>query len=105
MGHARALLGLSEAADLQRAAEKVIHEKLSVRAAEQLVQRLKSRHGGGERDRAGEGATHLRHVVEKLQRRLGTKVDLKNRGKTGTLEIRYSSPEDLDRILGLILGG
>jgi ParB family chromosome partitioning protein len=104
MGHARALLGLSEAADLQRAAEKVIHEKLSVRAAEQLVQRLKSRHGGGERDRAGEGATHLRHVVEKLQRRLGTKVDLKNRGKTGTLEIRYGSPEDLDRILGLILG-
>jgi ParB family chromosome partitioning protein len=104
MGHARALLGLSEAADLQRAAEKVIREKLSVRAAEQLVHRLKSWHGGREKDRVGEGATHLRHVVEKLQRRLGTKVDLKNRGKTGTLEIRYGSPEDLDRILGLILG-
>jgi hypothetical protein len=31
-------------------------------------------------------------------------VDLKNRGQTGTLEILYGSPEDLDRILGLILG-
>src|SRR3954467_5071486 len=43
MGHARALLAISEASDVRRAAEKVISEQLSVRAVEALVQRLKSR--------------------------------------------------------------
>ena len=37
MGHARALLALSDETDLRRAAEKVINEALSVREVEQLV--------------------------------------------------------------------
>ena len=104
MGHARALLGLGDETDLKRAAEKVIHEQLSVRLVEQLVQRLKSKRGGP-KTKAGEASVQLRHVVEKLQRKLGTKVELKDRGGPGTLEIRYSSPDDLDRLLTAILGG
>ena len=103
MGHARALLGLSDETDLKRAAETVIHEQLSVRLVEQLVQRLKNKRGGP-KTKAREGSVQLRHIVEKLQRKLGTKVELKDRGGPGTLEIRYTSAEDLDRILTAIVG-
>jgi ParB family chromosome partitioning protein len=41
-------------------------------------------------------------VVEDLQRRLGTKVRLEDRGGKGTLEIDFFSYEDLERILALL---
>jgi ParB family chromosome partitioning protein len=103
MGHARALLGLSDEGDLKKAAEKVIAEGLSVRVVEQLVQRLKSKHKDKSEKRR-EGGAQLKHVVERLQRKLGTRVELKDRGGQGTLEIRYTSAQDLDRILGVIVG-
>ena len=102
MGHARALLGLADPGDLEKAAQKVIDEGLSVRAAEQLVQRLKSKRGG-KKDK-GEATAQTRSVVEKLQRRLGTKVELKDRAGRGELLVRYDGYGDLDRILALILG-
>ena len=103
MGHARALLALPEEADLKRAAEKVIAEGLSVRGAEALVQRLKSKRSAHKDKRDGT-SVHTRSVVEKLQRKLGTKVELKDKGGTGTLEIRYSTHEELERVLAAILG-
>jgi hypothetical protein len=42
--------------------------------------------------------------VEKLQRKLGAKVELRDRGGSGALEIRYASHADLDRIVSAILG-
>src|SRR6059058_4445929 len=79
MGHARALLAIADEGDLRRAAEKVIAEDLSVRAVEALVQRLKSRREpkekGGEKSSA-----QVRHLVEKLQRKLGAKVTLRDSG-------------------------
>jgi ParB family transcriptional regulator, chromosome partitioning protein len=103
MGHARALLALTEDADLRRAAEKVIRERLSVRQVEQLVQRLKGKRVGNQA-RARDGGVQLRHVVESLQRKLATKVELRDRGGAGTVEIRYGSHGELDRILAAILG-
>jgi ParB family chromosome partitioning protein len=103
MGHARALLALTEDADLRRAAEKVIRERLSVRQVEQLVQRLKGKRGAKQKG-SREGGVQLRHVVETLQRKLGARVDLRDRGGAGSLEIRYGSHAELDRILNAILG-
>ena len=102
MGHARALLALSEEGDLKKAAEKVIAEGLSVRAVEALVQRFKSKRSA--RKDQGEKTVHTRHVVEQLQRKLGAKVELKDHGGAGTLEIRYGNPQELERILAAILG-
>jgi ParB family chromosome partitioning protein len=104
MGHARALLAIADEGDLKKAAEKVIAENLSVRAAEALVQRLKSRRLPA-RKRTGSESTQVRHLVEKLQRKLGARVELKDKGGKGTLEIRYGSLAELDRILSGILGG
>ena len=104
MGHARALLALSDETDLRRAAEKVIAEQLSVRAVEALVQRLKSKRLPAQK-REPHSSAQVRQLVEKLQRRLGAKVELKDKGNKGTLEIRYQNLTDLNRILATILGG
>ena len=103
MGHARALLALPDEADLRKAAEKVISEQLSVRAVEALVQRLKSKRLPREK-REAHGSAQVRQLVEKLQRKLGAKIELRDKGGSGTLEIRYQSLAELDRILEGILG-
>jgi len=102
MGHARALLGLTDDGDLRKAAERVVREDLSVRQVEELVQRLKGKRA--DKARRDETTTQLRHLMEKLQRKLGAKVDLRDRGGSGALEIRYASHADLDRIVSAILG-
>jgi ParB family chromosome partitioning protein len=102
MGHARALLGIADEADLDKAAEKVIAEGLSVRGAEQLVQKVKSKQGS--KKERGETSVQIRHIVEKLQRKLGSKVELKDRGGKGELVVRYDSNADLERILAAVLG-
>jgi ParB family chromosome partitioning protein len=103
MGHARALLAIADEGDLRKAAEKVIAEDLSVRAVEALVQRLKSKRLP-KRKRDAHSGVQVRHLVEKLQRRLSVKVELKDKGGSGTLEIRYASLQELDRVLAAILG-
>ena len=80
----------------------MIAEELSVRAAEALVQRLKSKRQPKEKQE--KESVNARHLVEKLQRKLGAKVELKDKGGSGTLEIRYGSLTELDRILAGILG-
>src|SRR3954467_1257952 len=103
MGHARALLAIADEGDLRKAAEKVMAEGLSVRAAEALVQRLKSKRLPRQA-REGHASAQVKHLVEKLQRKLGAKVELKDKGGSGTLEIRYGSLQELDRVLAAILG-
>jgi ParB family transcriptional regulator, chromosome partitioning protein len=103
MGHARALLAISDEGDLRKAGEKVIAENLSVRAVEALVQRLKSRRQPAKK-RDAHGGVQVRHLIEKLQRRLGAKVGLRDKGGRGVIEIRYGSLQELDRVLAAILG-
>ncbi|MCU0697258.1 MAG: ParB/RepB/Spo0J family partition protein [Myxococcaceae bacterium] len=105
MGHARALLGLTRAADIVTLARAVVTDKLTVREVEARVKGLKpatatpSRRGKGREKSSPEA----RRLVEDLQRRLGTKVRLVEKGAgKGSLEIDYFSFEDLERIIGLI---
>lgn len=99
MGHARAILGAAEA-DRVSLAERVATEGLSVRDAERLVQahrRPSAKRQRGHQAAAGTAAS--RTLVEQLQRALGTKVRLTDRGGKGTLEIDFFSYEDLERIV------
>jgi ParB family chromosome partitioning protein len=101
MGHARALLGMGTGSELVRTAERIVREQLSVRETERLVRtaRTSATSAGA---RTPSGSTAARAVVEDLQRRLGTKVRLQDRGGKGTLEIDFFSYEDLERILALL---
>jgi ParB family chromosome partitioning protein len=105
MGHARALLGLSRPPDIVALARAVVTDKLTVREVESRVKGLKpaptkpARRGQA----AAKASPEARRLVEDLQRRLGTKVHLVEKGAgKGSLEIEYFSYEDLERIIGLI---
>jgi ParB family chromosome partitioning protein len=106
-GHAKVLLSLPNPADQRRFAEKTIHESLSVRQIEALVARWL------ERPAPPDAATlpppakpppdiHVAALESRLQERLGTKVRLRYRQGKGTLEVRFFSDDDLDRLLQLL---
>ncbi|WP_373047601.1 ParB/RepB/Spo0J family partition protein [Vulgatibacter sp.] len=109
MGHARALLGLTDDDSIKRAAREVSAKKLSVRQTEQLVRRAKESKPdvkGKGSETAAAPSPQVRSVEEKLQRALGTKVRLTDKGGgKGKLEIEFFSYEELDRILAAMGAG
>lgn len=106
MGHARALLALSEDAQLV-AAKQVVAEQLSVRATESLVRELQGKEVAAPKPAATKPEAKLDPDVARLRddlsARLGAVVDLKHSqtGK-GKLVIGYSSLDELDGILAKI---
>lgn len=104
MGHARAILGLSKPAEMVTVARAVITEKLTVRETEAHVKALKGGAAGSKGKKTpAKSSPEARKLVEDLQRRLGTKVRLVEKGAgKGSVEIQYFSYEDLERIIGLI---
>ncbi|MEA4882785.1 MAG: ParB/RepB/Spo0J family partition protein [Clostridia bacterium] len=104
-GHARCLLALPAAAVQIEVAKQVVQKGLSVRQTEELVKRLGenvSRETIPHRKRESDpDATAIAH---RLGERLGTKVKISGSQRKGRLEIEYYSPDDLDRILDVILG-
>lgn len=102
MGHARALLGLEKPEAMERAAQRVVREKLSVRATEALVRSLI---GDGKKkpDNASRETAAIRDLVQRLQRRLGARCKVIPESEVaGRLEIGYTSLEELDGILARI---
>ncbi|MBM4778545.1 MAG: ParB/RepB/Spo0J family partition protein [Archangiaceae bacterium] len=104
MGHARAILGLAKPVEMVNLARAVITEKLTVRETEAKVKSLRGVAAGGSKKKSVQKASpEAKRLVEDLQRRLGTKVRLVEKGAgKGSLEIEYFSYEDLERIIGLI---
>lgn len=98
MGHARALLGVPRIPEMVDLAVRIANQKLSVRDAERLVRNKKQPEGGEGESPSGPSA-QAKSLVEELQRTLGTKVRLSDKGGRGTLEIDFFSYEDLDRLL------
>lgn len=105
MGHARALLGLSKPAEMVSLAREVAVENLSVRETERRVKSLRPESGGstgGKTSQKSKPSAAERAVIEDLQRRLGTKVKINDRGGKGSIEVEFFSYEDLDRLLALL---
>jgi ParB family transcriptional regulator, chromosome partitioning protein len=98
MGHARALLGLDGARQIE-AANKVAARGLSVRETEALVQGL-LKGAGTVRGRHKRVDRDLARLEEELSESLGTSVEIKaGRKGSGKLVIRYSSLEHLEGLL------
>lgn len=97
MGQARVLAGLKGAAEQRRIRDLILRQGLSVRQVEALVKR------GRRESRAGTGKPkengYMRSLLDDLKRSLGTKVDIRKRGKTGSIVIYFYSDEELDRLL------
>ena len=100
MGHARALLMLDGAKQIA-AAEEIVQNQLSVRAAEQLVKKLSSAVRAPTKAAAKD--RDVLRLQETLAQRLGAAVAIdSSKNGSGTLKIRYASLDQLDEILSKI---
>lgn len=102
MGHARALLGAKTSAQQNAAWRSVISKGLSVRETENLIKRLKSEEIKPKESSPSSEQRYLLSLAEDLSRHFGTQVQIKRRGQTGTVEIKFYSNDDLDRLLSLL---
>ena len=100
MGHARALLGLSNAKQQLDAARQVVKKGLSVRETERLV---KGMLGGGESKPAKKPVAanaDIRRLEIEVSEKLGARVNVNHGAKgAGKLVINYNSLDELDGIL------
>ncbi len=105
-GHAKVILGLDRAEEQYQAAQKVLQEGLSVRATEELVARWQKQGLAGDRAsrtvRATTPDAHVADLENRLQQRLGTKVQLRYRQGKGAVTIHFFNDHDLDRILEIM---
>jgi ParB family chromosome partitioning protein len=101
MGHARALLAISETAKQLDAARRVVKKQLSVRDTERLVRRLLSEQAGTKSKQAETGSNaDIRRLEVEITDKLGAKVRIDHSQKgSGKLVISYNSLDELDGIL------
>lgn len=101
-GHARALLGLSDQGEIERIANKVVSEGLSVRATEELI----ALSGGSTKATTKRGSStslgKYNELEEKLGDALDTRVRIKGGKSGGKIQIEFADSQDLLRIAGKI---
>ncbi len=101
MGHARALITISEPAQQITIFNKMVREGLSVRKVEELVRALaqpKKRNKPTDKSKSVE----LKHVEDRLSTKYGTKIQINGNDDRGEIRIPYLSTEDLNRLLELL---
>lgn len=99
-GHARALLGLEDGAAMERLAQRIVAEGLSVRSVEEIV--LLGGDGPAKTRRSQIGrevAPELQRVADDLSERLETRVQVMMGRHKGKITVEFAGQEDLERIL------
>jgi len=92
-GHARALIALESQAVQEQGLKVVIAKHLSVRQTENWVRTYRPR-----RRRHGDSSADLRAIAADVESSLGVPIKLSGSLNRGTLEVRYSSREELERV-------
>jgi ParB family chromosome partitioning protein len=101
-GHGRALLSLKDERVMQSVVTRAVKTGMSVREVERFVSRhvaSQGRQGSSGRSKTAE----TRDLENRLTRNLGSRVQIRESKKGGRIEIRYSSLDELDRIVGKLL--
>ena len=97
-GHARALLGLSDAAEIEKLANRIVAENLSVRSVEEII----ATGGSGKKSskrKTRKGNPELNEIAEELGDYLDTRVKIEGSTSKGKIVIEYSGGQDLQRII------
>src|ERR1041385_1433470 len=108
VGHAKVILGLSHAEDQKLVAERVLKRMLNVRQTEELVTHLQAERLKPSSAKklsvlpASSRDAHVADVENRLREKLGTKVQLRYREGKGSLEVRFFSDAELERVLQII---
>jgi ParB family chromosome partitioning protein len=104
-GHARALLSLTDTAEIEKLASRIVAESLSVRAVEEIITTLKPATSKPSKKPATKGVSGAGlAAAEVLSDYLDTRVTVQAGTGKGKIVIEYSGNEDLQRIVDLIEG-
>lgn len=106
-GHARALLGLGDAAAMERLAQRIVAEGLSVRSVEEIVTLGAQDEPQRPTRRPRAGALHpqLDDLAARLSDRFDTRVNIALGKRKGKLTVEFASVDDLTRIVDLLAPG
>jgi len=106
-GHARALLALPDAAAMERLAQKIVAEGMSVRATEEAVTLYQDPAKPAKSNIPRPGARHERldYLASSLSDRLDTNVKISLGVRKGRVSIEFASVEDLNRIMEVLAPG
>ena len=103
-GHARALLGLTDPADMERLAQRIVAEGMSVRATEETValsDGLK-RHETKRKSATRRHDDRLNYIADAFSDRLDTSVKIQLGARKGKMTIEFATVEDLNRIIDVL---
>ena len=105
-GHAKVLLALEHAEEIEKAAQRIVALSLSVRQTESYVQGLLHPEKAGKKNAKPEKPIdpNVREVQERLQRALGLKVHIEDHNGRGKVIIEYAKLEDFDTLLEHLAG-
>jgi ParB family chromosome partitioning protein len=100
-GHARGLLGLADGAAIERLAQRIVAEGLSVRAVEEIVSLGGDPQAAAPRSRPRAGVRNeaLDELATRLSDRFETRVKINLGKQRGRLTVEFASVLDLNRIL------
>ncbi len=97
MGHARALLGLSEPSEIERIANRIVSEGLSVRATEELIA-VGSGKKSSSKKRSASSLGKFQELEVQIGDALDTRVRIKGGANGGRIQIEFADSQDLLRI-------
>ena len=103
-GHARTLLGVKDPEDMLLLAQRAAEEDLSVRQLEEEVKRINRPRREEKVEEALPLVDYLHEMELRIQRAIGRRAEIKDKGRKKTLTLYYEDNEDLDELLGLICG-
>jgi len=100
IGHARALLSLEKEATQVAACENIIIQDLTVRETEKYVEKLKNPLKDKEKKKEKEELPQVwQQAAAELEKKLGTKVKIKQRKKNNLLTIELDSVDRLNELV------
>jgi len=103
-GHARALLGLTDAAEIEKLASRIVAEGLSVRSTEEIIATMKPTSKSAKKSSVKGVSGAGLAAAELLSDYLDTRVSVESGKGKGKIVIEFAGNEDLQRIVDLIEG-
>lgn len=109
MGHARALLGLDDEAQMVDLAQKIVEKDYSVRETEKIVRLFKARSDAAEQEEEPEESdtqrkVYMKDLERRVMRTLGRKVRIARVAKKKIVELSYEDDQDLEEIIKILCG-
>ena len=109
MGHARALLGLDDEAQMVDLAQKIVEKDYSVRETEKIVRLFKARSDAAEQEEEPEESdtqrkVYMKDLERRVMRTLGRKVRIARVAKKKIVELSYEDDQDLEEIIKRLCG-